>query len=104
MNNSRAGSFAYLGTIVLAASPLEVCADSCDLFAKYGIYDTRETQSDDARTLAYRHWFCQQTFSSEQDAQSLGASLGYKDLDIGYDHASQSWAQFKSSYCDDKSF
>lgn len=48
--------------------------------------------------------FCQQNFSSEQQAKTVGASLGYKELDIGYNQAAQSWLEFRSSYCQDTGF
>jgi hypothetical protein len=81
---------------------------NCEAFARYGIYDTRSTVADIDRAEAFRTWFCQQNFQSEDEAKSTGASLGYGDLtskfSLGYSNNQSSWKEFKSSYCNDSSY
>jgi len=79
--------------------------DRCEAFAKYGIYDTRDSLSDEQRADSFRAWLCQSNFSDSGQAENVSAELGYKKiLDIGYDKDKKSWSKFQSEYCSDASY
>ncbi|MGY6161838.1 hypothetical protein [Paraburkholderia strydomiana] len=91
-----------VGTLLIVLSQ-SVHAD-CEAFAKYGIYDVRSSTSDTERAEAFRLWFCQQNFQSQQSASAAGGELGYGGFTLGYDQSKESWSEFKSSYCRDESY
>jgi hypothetical protein len=76
----------------------------CEALSRHGVYDLSLNISETDQSLAFRRWFCQQSFRSEQEARDVGLDIGYGDFDLGYDQSRETWDHFYSSYCSDESF
>ena len=67
-----------------------IAASDCEIFAKYGIYDTRASSSDTSKADSFRSWFCQSNFAKKSDADSAGGDIGYDAYKLGYNQSTQS--------------
>lgn len=78
-------------------------AQECNQIISRGIYDIYSSSIDLQATASFAQWFCDQRFSSEQQAKSFGASLAFPfegvPVQLGFDSKSQSWGQWYSSFC-----
>src|SRR3990167_8250654 len=78
-------------------------AQDCSSILSHGIYNSRTTEFDTSSASSYSQWFCDNKFSSSQQADSFGASLSFpfKGLPVkfGFDSNSQSYTQWQSSFC-----
>jgi hypothetical protein len=78
-------------------------AQDCSQLLANGIYDIRSNQSNLETAASFSQWFCDQHFSSQNAAQSFGASIGlpFRDLPIklGFDSSTEGWSSWYSSYC-----
>jgi len=79
--------------------------DTCSEVLRAGIFDTRDTATQDEQAASYANWFCSQQFSSASDAENFGASLGFPfkglPVKLGFNSSKQSFSEFKSSFCQD---
>jgi len=78
-------------------------AQQCEAILGY-VRDITDTKNSLNSTYSFRRFFCDQTFSSYQEAHDRGAKLGIviDDLPIsfsGYDRGSQ-WSQYQRSICE----
>jgi hypothetical protein len=64
-------NYAVLTVVGLLFAP-GVASAECDALSRYGIHDLRIEATDAERTMSYRNWFCQQQFSSAEDANASG--------------------------------
>lgn len=78
-------------------------AQECSQLLSQGIYDIRSSASDLSTASSFSSWFCDQKFSSSQQADSFGASLGLPfqgiPVKLGFNASSQSWSQWYSNFC-----
>jgi hypothetical protein len=78
-------------------------AQECSQLLSQGIYDIRSSASDLNTASSFSQWFCDNKFSSSDQANEFGASLGlpFKGIPVklGFNSSSQSWSQWYSSFC-----
>jgi len=92
--------------IILLLSSLiysTVAAQECSELLNHGIYDIRSSASELKTASSFSSWFCDQKFSSSQQADTFGASLGFPfegiPVKLGFNSSSQSWSEWYSSFC-----
>jgi hypothetical protein len=78
-------------------------AQECSQLLSQGVYDIQASASDLTTASSFSSWFCDQKFSSSQQADSFGASLGlpFKGVPIklGFNSSSQRWSEWYSNFC-----
>jgi hypothetical protein len=89
--------------IVSVALSNILVAQQCEAILGY-VRDITDTQNSLNSTYSFKRFFCDQTFSSYQEAHNRGAKLGIviDELPIsfsGYDRGSQ-WSQYQRSICE----
>ena len=82
---------------------IPVQAQDCSQILSQGIYDIRSSSSDLATASSFSQWFCDKKFSSSQQANDFGASLGFPfkgvPVKLGFNASSQNWSEWYSSFC-----
>src|SRR5437660_2481705 len=90
-----------VSTVLLAADP--ATATDCSALAKWGIYDTSTTLTDEKRVESFSHWFCSHKFSSYGEASSASAEVGIPiedmPLKLGWNGKDSSWGQWEETFC-----
>lgn len=78
-------------------------AQECSKLLSQGIYDIESSAIDLKTAKSYSSWFCDQKFSTSDEADSFGASLAFPfkgiPVKFGFDSNSQSYSQWQSSFC-----
>jgi len=78
-------------------------AQECSQLLSQGIYDIRSSASDLNTASSFSQWFCDKKFSSSDQANEFGASLGFPfkgvPVKLGFNSSSQSWSEWYSSFC-----
>jgi hypothetical protein len=94
-------AIATLAIVILAAH--DATATDCSALAKWGIYDTSQTLTDEQRVNSFSHWFCSHKFASYGQAKSASLEIGIpiEDLPIklGWDGKDSSWGQWDETFC-----
>jgi hypothetical protein len=89
--------------VLLAASVIPAQAQECSQLLSQGIYDIRSSASDTNTALSFSQWFCDKKFSSSEQANDFGASLGFPfkgvPVKFEFNSSSQSWSEWYSSFC-----
>jgi hypothetical protein len=77
----------------------------CDELLKQGIYNVRDTHISVRTAKAYANWFCSEKFSSANEANEFGGSLGLPfdglPLKLGFNQSSSSFSSWYESFCQD---
>jgi hypothetical protein len=75
----------------------------CAVLLHHGIYNVQKGSIDNDTASSFAQWFCDQQFSSRQDAESFGASLSFPfkgvPVKFGFDQSGQSWSEWSRSFC-----
>ena len=78
-------------------------AQECSQLLSQGIYDIRSSASDLNSASSFSQWFCDKKFSSSQQADDFGASLGFPfkgiPVKLGFNSSSQGFTEWYSSFC-----
>jgi hypothetical protein len=78
-------------------------AEECSQLLSQGIYDIHSSASDLNTTSSFSQWFCDKKFSSAEQSNSFGASLGFPfkgiPIKLGFDSSNQGWEKSYSSFC-----
>ena len=75
----------------------------CSQLLKQGIYDISSSSTDLNTASSFSQWFCDENFSSAQEADNFGASLGFPfkgvPVKLGLESGSESWSESYSRFC-----
>src|SRR5882762_1294389 len=89
-------------SILISAADLANATD-CSALAKWGIYDTSQTLTDEQRINSFSYWFCSHKFASYTEARQSSLELGIPIEDIpiklGWDGKDSTWMQWEESFC-----
>src|SRR5271157_3412251 len=77
---SRLFTIATLSLEIFTAH--HAAATDCSALAKWGIYDTSQTLTDEQRVNSFSHWFCSHKFASYGEAKSSSLELGIPIEDV----------------------
>lgn len=99
---------AFISAILLSATAF---GDGCSQLLEQGIYNISSNYKDVGTASSFAQWFCDQRFSSKQQADNFGSSLGFPFHGIpvkfgfssGSDGFQKSYAHFCASYRNDSS-
>jgi hypothetical protein len=89
--------------VFLGFSSIASAQEHCATFQEAGIYNISSGSSNKERVKTFRHWFCNQNFSSSNSANSFFGSFGSKEvhkllkLDIGA--SDEQFKQRRNEYC-----
>ena len=87
--------------IVLVISTSYTFAQNCELIAKYGVYDTRTTNSSRERAISYLKLFKRDVNMTYQEAKDYSASIGIPIegvlVELGFDASESSYKKFVES-------
>jgi hypothetical protein len=94
-----------LASILLLLSRTSV-AQTCDALLAGGVFDVSRINVSESTTLSYLEWFCDERFSEQQQAESVGASIGLPfkglPLKLGFDSSKESWQSWYEKTCSQK--
>jgi hypothetical protein len=93
-----------LGLLILAvffSGP--AFGQECSQLLNHGIYDVQSSSGSLNAASSFSQWFCDENFSSAQEANSFGASLAFPfkniPIKLGLDSSSSGWGESYSRFC-----
>lgn len=93
------GWLAVLGVVTSGPS----VAQDCGALLRGGVFDISQYSSDQEQARSFASWYCDKRFSSEEDANSLGASgvIPVKGVPVrlGFDSKKQSFQSWQTEFC-----